>query len=1298
MHVDKNSITPQIDNAKTEQTNLVDVFLSQICGEYKSLRPLMLNSLLVLVIESDWALSAILKVDYIKPLEEYCEQTQPCDVPMALKALSTHSQSDHSTSYFLRTHKVPCNSTGSSSELVPFAGRLCSTLAEHVSELKSLLTESSASDAPISGLSATLPSESPLLSGNTVLEILCEGLSLLNSLLSDMDYTFNNVCPIASHIVQILITHDFVPLLKTTIIACLDLLEQLKTESKSLHPVVESAFFDVPQLCSLLERTCHHPSPTDTSHLEMIINLASTLPHLVPRLLEENLVQRVIYTTKLMAVPTTNSYFHLYLIWTIKNLIRIPKEITKDEDELKRIRMLQFERVVKPAKQYLQCILQREDFIPEAKSRNYDLSMMIRLVLEQTLALERELFEDGEIVETGREEWEVGWLVEKTNEKDVKVRMKMIREDDEKMKKDEKSRWKKRVERLREAGYEDALEGWLTRSDWRTRQVIVDYVEPVGEESGLNNITSSLSTLSSSAPDHIFQLFADAHLNTINAHFDDAVNQIRIASDSSVNSHCLDFGRRSKDWSTFLGSVKTIIENKQIEPSVREKANSWLTVLVIHGSHSALTLLSLCLELTPKQVNALFFHTPPTLPALSSSLDTFEEMKQSDNTDDSEHKKETGDSKDGSPDCREDADVKTEESEPQHQSLCAAIAHLLGQGQLRGQPASFQHTSLSDVVQLMLANCATRTLFRITPNPVSFTFFSPEFRERDDLTERIWMKNTLPSTLSALVTLTHRFIHSISLPQQSEHKMETGDSKDDSPDNATRIVNSLIHLLPFLDIKTAVSLVGNFPSLIGRMPMEERSQAILALTAILTSESYRIHPQNFRKVRNCFNTIFMLSPFTIQSEVISHLSQALSFRLESSEGEDRWRYITQLTSLMPIDKTQRKMMLASAVNEDQALFIINTLSSDNTESDNFRKLVMKPADGPFHLLPRLFDIGAEAKTGKLGVALWRSLDEHRNKKLFSSICNHPYLRTPNKTFLNWILGRLDELASILKTRPEETFVLKSDDKEANALVIYASLLLDVLRWSSADLTQFIPVLSSFLLIRRMNVLLAVLPVLLEIEKKTASTSTPFSLSSFSIPFVPAFKPKPDIFSNSCPLLTIFAHQLLIFTLYNQLWRNRDRISVMNLPTETRLQLNQAGLNIACSVLDSLQKTEFGHLPQPIRVSGTIDTNVFPLVTPHDLCDAMELFFTVLPNSLDAEVLPLLAPHLSRLVVLFSCTSPDLIAQHQTLQFFTPLIRTITSLPSESQSHPAVSALLAKLAFVIPRFSNLSSIPIVSLLL
>ncbi|KAK2955158.1 hypothetical protein BLNAU_9887 [Blattamonas nauphoetae] len=543
---------------------------------------MMLKYLLVLVTESDWALSTILSLEYIKPLEEYCEQTQPCDVPIALpklmsfigkssegelvhickssipsiflrwvvlikndnvltelgnclllltstnrssstflthhktqflafldhvensesslpqvtilaqlyfsphlkvskialQTLSSQSDSDSETCSFLQTLKVHSASNESSSELVPFAARLCSTL----------------------------PSESPLLSGKTALEVLCERTNLLK------------MCAlVSSHLVQILIDCDFVPLLKSTIITCLDLLDQEESGSicppesrtdllitildsswscvahcvghslESLLPVAESAFSDVPQLCSLLERTSCHSTPTNTSHLAMIINIGANLLQIVPRMLEEALIQRVIDTSKPMAVQTTQGGFHLGFIWAINNLVGDPRDITEDEEEQKRIRMLQFERALKPAKQYLQFILQREEFIPQDDSSNQDISAFISELLERTKLLERDLFEDGEIVETGREEWEVGWLVEMTDEEVLAQRLEVIYRDDEMMRRNEKERWKKRVERQREAGHEDALEGWLLRRDEETRSEIEEFVESESAENGMNN-------------------------------------------------------------------------------------------------------------------------------------------------------------------------------------------------------------------------------------------------------------------------------------------------------------------------------------------------------------------------------------------------------------------------------------------------------------------------------------------------------------------------------------------------------------------------------------------------------------------------------------------------------------------------------------------------------------------------------------------------------------------------------------------------------------------------------------------
>ncbi|KAK2954115.1 hypothetical protein BLNAU_10932 [Blattamonas nauphoetae] len=492
MLVDKASQTTQVDKDKAKQKNMVEVFLSQICGECTPLRPAMLNSLLIVASGPDWALSTILDVEYIKPLEDYCEKTQSTEVTISLPKLLILI--------------VPSGSTDRSSELVPFGARLCGRLAEHVSQMKSLFSESSPSDGTISALSTTLPDESPLLTGNAVFEVVCEGFSLCYSLLSDRFSTLSDI-----------LTHgDIVPLLQSTIITCLDLIEQLKSESicpptdqqykltnildrlwncsanslldshKSLHPVVESAFSDVPQLCSLLERTCCHSSPINTSHFRMLINVSATLPRMIPRMLEENLVQRVINASKSMTAPTSNGVFHLDLIWAIHNLIRNPTSITKNKDEQKRIQKLQFERVLTPAKQYLQFILQREEFIQKDDSHNRQLTTTVMRLVSKIVLLERDLSEDGEIVETGREEWEVGWLVEKTIKTDLGERLKLIRKDDERMKKDEKARWKKRVERRREAGHEDATEGWLIRRINRTPSEIVEFLRHASEESGMN--------------------------------------------------------------------------------------------------------------------------------------------------------------------------------------------------------------------------------------------------------------------------------------------------------------------------------------------------------------------------------------------------------------------------------------------------------------------------------------------------------------------------------------------------------------------------------------------------------------------------------------------------------------------------------------------------------------------------------------------------------------------------------------------------------------------------------------------
>ncbi|KAK2946744.1 hypothetical protein BLNAU_18340 [Blattamonas nauphoetae] len=610
MSFDNHSTTPQVDNAKAEQALFLEMIVSRICGDCISLRPVMLNALLVLVNDDFQTRSAIRGMKYLQAVERYCEMTSgdavPSSLPELLCVLGRSSEDEldricqssipsfllewmiipnnntliteignclllmtsslRSSSIFLAHHKpkflafinhclnpmfsllyssllpqlclsphpqisklplkvlsrqagiayqihaflqtleIPSVSTESWSKPDTFVGRLCGMLTEHVSQIRSLFTESTPNDPTISSLSTTLPEDSPLLFRNAVLEMLCEGFSLIWNLLVG-----------SNHIVEeSLITCDFAPLLKATIVTCLDLLDLTKSGlncvppdhtdllvkiidsswksttrclmggNSTLSQLVGNTFSDATELCSLLERTSRHSPPTCPAHLGMIAILRSKLPFLVPRTVEEKLVIRVINASNPTTVPPTHGWFHTYLINSVEQLMRRQRHAKLHKEEWNRTRMSQFQHVLKPAQQYLLFILQREEFIPNDSSSDKDLPTQIANLLMHTILLERDLFEYGEIVETGREEWEVGWLVETSSQRSLAQRLKSIGEDDERMKRDEKKRWKKRVVRRREAGHEDAVEGWLMKQDRGNRMMILKYLEYEGEESGMN--------------------------------------------------------------------------------------------------------------------------------------------------------------------------------------------------------------------------------------------------------------------------------------------------------------------------------------------------------------------------------------------------------------------------------------------------------------------------------------------------------------------------------------------------------------------------------------------------------------------------------------------------------------------------------------------------------------------------------------------------------------------------------------------------------------------------------------------
>ncbi|KAK2945765.1 hypothetical protein BLNAU_19321 [Blattamonas nauphoetae] len=291
-----------------------------------------------------------------------------------------------------------------------------------------------------------------------------------------------------THFRQVLITQRFFPLVKATITTCLHLqshvasipadqkaglsatinsaltmswkiiTRSLDSSMKDLHPAVESAFADGSDMFSLIERTSQQLNTNLLMDLLSHTNGGSSSLRTVSIFLKENMIERVLTRVQPSTVPLADRAFHEHLLSLISNMSCGTALLSWRPEARPSEPLLHFNRVVVPAKRYLMFVLQRDEYVYDPSDAFVS---QLNQILKYIILLEKELHREGKDVETGREEWEVGWLVEMSNKKNFKERLHSMEEDKE-MRKKEKKRWKKRAARLRQAGLDDALEAWLT--------------------------------------------------------------------------------------------------------------------------------------------------------------------------------------------------------------------------------------------------------------------------------------------------------------------------------------------------------------------------------------------------------------------------------------------------------------------------------------------------------------------------------------------------------------------------------------------------------------------------------------------------------------------------------------------------------------------------------------------------------------------------------------------------------------------------------------------------------------------
>ncbi|KAK2945670.1 hypothetical protein BLNAU_19404 [Blattamonas nauphoetae] len=337
------------------------------------------------------------------------------------------------------------------------------------------------------------------------LEIVSGGLGILYDRLGSKSFTIG----------QGLIAGDILPRVKTAITTCLELpslfthipADQKKGLSATINSALslswriiryslhksmpnlskatESLFAVGPDMFSLLEQTSKHRQTSLLVDLLKYTNKGPSHSHSVFVFLKENMIERVLTRVQPTTVPLTDHEFHDRVLSLISDMtlgLAPPKETTEESPYEP---LLQFNRVVVPSQRYLLFVFQRDEFLAKLSTT---VPEQINRVLNHIMRLERELHKEGKDVETGRESWEVGWLVEKTDETALGNRLNSFARNDEMMKERQKTRWKQRAERLRQAGVEDTLDAWLTRSGKRrTPTQIVTFIRHVSWEIGSNH-------------------------------------------------------------------------------------------------------------------------------------------------------------------------------------------------------------------------------------------------------------------------------------------------------------------------------------------------------------------------------------------------------------------------------------------------------------------------------------------------------------------------------------------------------------------------------------------------------------------------------------------------------------------------------------------------------------------------------------------------------------------------------------------------------------------------------------------
>ncbi|KAK2960287.1 hypothetical protein BLNAU_4840 [Blattamonas nauphoetae] len=581
---------------------------------------------------------------------------------------------------------------------------------------------------------------------------------------------------------------------------------------------------------------------------------------------------------------------------------------------------------------------------------------------------------------------------------------------------------------------------------------------------------SSFFRLSSTNPAFFHHLIETHAGHLLDLALSTALQTVRVVSDDPLEPYCLDFGRATQNWIVLL---KTMMEVKlDLRPNSKDFnsiPSSILTLLVLSAastnddlSTAAVSVFSNQFGLSTPHTEALLFTTPTTFPL----SDTFT-LRHS-----------------------QGLSVSNHEILP-CQSICAEAGCCVMLKSRSDVTITEQNSDFTRTLEIHFAGCLVNVLHSTTTAAQSFPFFSPEL-SRSSQQPNVWNDSSRQSALTALTTLAEI---ELCLAYRI-HQLEN----DTNFAQLERRDTICVHLFPFLGAESQKKFLSSFNKYYRSQKDKAHNsldRLVEYLVLMTTVHSYNTPIALLTEMRTLAELLSFINPMTHSFETspthVSPFELSIVKRLVTAEGEERWKLVTQ-AAVVSKEGLDFSVELMRAENDAQALLVLSLHTIRSTPNLEFR---LNSSPEAFH---RVVEYAGHLDNLQLVAVALSHIGDTLEAHVLPCVVEMLFQIEINKMLPGIILNALGAIATRCQEGMKKGSDWGKDEMTSQIVVSCLRLFRFLMDFDSFDPTPFVDSLVQLTATVDLTLLRSILLVLQQIEERTRTTTTPFSMFTATAPF------------------------------------------------------------------------------------------------------------------------------------------------------------------------------------------------------